>query len=286
MIATIKATGLDRATVGVCGQFPDIDKVFAALPQATFPIVGQGGIAHRAEIARDFLQELRAQKSEWELRRLASAREVAGVAAAAFTEAARPGESLHKAVADAKYAASMSGYEDPTVYSVYVGGGQDPWAFAEDGGGDRTFEAGELVSYEMNTRVNGYFCQYPGCFTVGEPSELQSRVVGVATDAYEAVRDALQPGMTGDDLWRIGLEVVEAAGLRTWGQFGHGMGLGMAEGLRIWAGDPGRFVDGCCFVLHAAVVDPGHRAFALVGDILVLKNGMATCIADRSLVDG
>jgi Xaa-Pro aminopeptidase len=265
-IQAIKDAGLESARIGVAGGYPGIEQVFAALPGATFSSTGDP----------DLIWRLRAVKSAWELERLVKAREIAEVGARAFAEAARAGTSSHKAISEAKHVATREGAEE---VSVYTGGGTNPWFFGEDGGPDRLFEAGDLWSYEINTRFDGYCCQYPGCFAVGR-SAPDDRAVDVATQAYEAMRAAAAPGVTGNELWKIGSEISASAGLRAWGQFGHGVGMSLEPYPRVWPGNQIKLQNGSCFVLHPAVVDPNGGAPAMIGDELTIQGGTARLLVE------
>jgi Xaa-Pro aminopeptidase len=272
VVAAIKDAGLDSARLGVAGAYPGIDEVFAALPDATFESTGEP----------DLIWRLRTEKSAWELERLVEARQIAEVAANAFADAARAGTSTHQAIAEAKHVATTHGAEE---VSVYTGGGTDPWFFGEDGGPDRLFRAGDLHSYEINTRVDGYCCQYPGCFAVDQPAAEHDTVV-VATQAYEAMRDAAAPGVTGHELWEIGSGITESAGLEAWGQFGHGVGLALEPfTLRVWPGDRVPLQNGSCFVLHAAIFDPKGGSPAMVGDELTIQDGAARLLVESKAAD-
>jgi Xaa-Pro aminopeptidase len=260
--AALVEAGLANARIGVCGWFPGIDEVFSALPDASFAP------------ADGLLRPLRAQKSDWELHRLEKAREAAGDSVGAMTAAAVPGSSPARAVAEAKYVATVAGCEEVIVFVAGY-----PWYINEDAP-RRPFEAGELISYEINTCFEGYWVQVVGSFAVGEPTALHERLLEAAAGAYEAMRVACAPGATGGELWDVGLEVVRSAGLEAWGQFGHGVGLAFADTPRVWMGETGALSERSCFVLHPAVADLASRQVAMVGEVMKIDGGRAVPLLD------
>lgn len=269
VISSLRAAGLDGRRIGICGELPGLDRIRAALPGTTFePAVKRDARG----IDRDIVERVRMVKSAWEIERMRAAQRCADAGLAAFFRTVAPGQTYNRATAEAEYVARCMGAE--SALTIFSGGGRDPFTWWYDGGIDREFASGDLVAIEFNAVVEGYFAQICRSATVGPARPEQLRVIDAATRALETMRAAARPGVTGDQLWEIGLREVRQMGLEPFGRFGHGMGLTMAEGVDVLSGDDNQLGEGYCLELHSGAQDKGRKLASKVGDqIIVTKSG-------------
>lgn len=273
VVAAIERVGHADGRIGICGGILDVGRLSAALPDAN---VSPAVLVDGRGVARDLVERARDVKSEWELRRLKEGQRYADVAIGVFFEAVKPGRKLTRAIAEAEWAAKELGADDALTI---MAAGSDPWLWWVTQG-DRTFSEGDLVSVEINTRVGGYVAQVARSATIGPPTETQRLILDTAEESLHAMVSALAPGVTGGDLWDAGVAVVEAAGLATYGRFGHGIGLSMAECFDVMPSDDGVVRDGQCVELHAGVMHVPSMQSALIGDQFLVEGGRAVPLSD------
>jgi Xaa-Pro aminopeptidase len=252
--------GAGSGRIGLCGGFPGVEKLGELLPGAQ---IVPGGTPDRRGTFRDLVERARAVKSEWEWERLYAAEPYAEVGMKAFMQAAVSGRKLVRAIAEGQWAAMREGADDFFVYMA--ASGEPPWLWWSHHGG-RRFGANDLVSAETNARCEGYIAQIARSGAIGDPTAQQRLVTETAAAALAAMTARLGPGVTGDDLWQVGVEVVRSAGLSANSRYGHGMGLSMAETFDVMAGDENEAQPGWCVELHAGVMDPEIGQSALIGD--------------------
>ena len=99
------------------------------------------------------------------------------------------------------------------------------------GPGDRVLEEGDIVFIDTGITYDGYFCDFDRLYAVGDAGDPCKRANDAVWRATEAAIDALRPGMTCDDLWRVMNTILEEAGSlsNNVGRMGHGLGLHLTE---------------------------------------------------------
>jgi Xaa-Pro dipeptidase len=276
VIAALQEAGLDRARIGLCGFFPGNERVFQVLEGATFSPANEAG---RVGWGSDIVERLRDRKTDWEVARFRRAQELANAAAGAMHEAALVGTPMYRVTAEGKYAAFLGGAEEVHILCPL---GPIASPYGRTWGPDRVLEFGDLVAYEIVTRVNGYAYELARSFTVGEPNKIQRHVLDTAQLSYEAMRDDVRVGVTGAELHDVGLRVIEGAGLKSWvPRSGHGIGLSVIEGsIDLLAGNTSRVVNGQCIMLHAGTLDPDSLQCAMIGDQVLVQDGNAVLMSD------
>ena len=270
--AVLEESGLAQARIGLVGSWPGHEATLARLPGARFePTLSVGSEGE----AVDLLAPLLATNSAWELRQLARSQAATEAAIRAFAAAARPGETLDRAVAEARYAAALAGAEDLVLELT---SGTEPWALwiAPNQAPGARFRPGELVTVSAMASVEGYWVQVPRSWVLGTPSAAQQRALDTARHALEAMLERVEPGVTGGELWDAGLAVIRDAGLTPRGRIGHSIGFTTITGPEVFSmlpDNPEPLRDDVAFVLHPCVWDRGAGEGAQLGDSYVLENG-------------
>jgi Xaa-Pro dipeptidase len=271
----LKESGLDDATIGTCGSHAEFDALRPLLPGAR---IQPALVTDDSGRDRDLMDSLRVQLTDWEIARMELAEHAVEEGAKGLAHALTPGMTYGEMLTEVEYRARRAGAEE---LFVPFSKGPEAWAqYAPPGWIDGTFRPGNMVAFELNARVDGYWAQLPRTFLVGdEPTENQLRVHETACRAHDAMRAALRPGVTGGELWQAGIEVITAGGLEPWARHGHGMGLSMSEWFSVLPDDESRVQEGQSLVLHATVIDKSTGNQALVGDQYVVKDGKAHVLA-------
>jgi Xaa-Pro aminopeptidase len=241
-------------------------------------------VAGDTELVRvdDFVEELRLIKSpaEQELIRLAC--DVGNEAVEAMMSASIPGATEGDAVAAATEVIARAGgvlYDclfSSGPHAHYVAYGRLPSHDVT-----RPFEAGDMFSVDCFGALGGYYWDFGRTGVVGRrTSESQAAIAEALVDGVHHICDSIKPGVSGQDLWRIGeawmadnsvmasipVEETESEGFPA---VGHGLGLSW-EKPWMSEGDPTECQPG---MYLAVELFAGHES---VGGGLFEHNGLVT----------
>ncbi|ELZ12603.1 peptidase M24 [Halovivax asiaticus JCM 14624] len=151
--------------------------------------------------------------------------------------------------------------------------------------GSGPLEAGESIVIDIFPRdkETGYFGDMTRTFVRGEPSDELSQRYDVTYEAFEAALDAIEPGVTGDEVHGIVCDVIEDAGYATLRSdpetdtgyihgTGHGVGLDIHEGPRLSFGgeelEPGHVV-----TVEPGIYDPAVGGVRIEDLVVVTEDG-------------
>ncbi len=73
-------------------------------------------------------------------------------------------------------------------------------------------EHGQMFWYDQITAYKGYYTDCDRTICIGEPSDQQYDIYYTVREMYNAMLDALSPGVTASELWDIGLDIATEAG--------------------------------------------------------------------------
>jgi Xaa-Pro dipeptidase len=95
----------------------------------------------------------------------------------------------------------------------------------------RELREGDVLIVDVGATVHGYFCDFDRNYAVGKISDAAARAHEAVWLATEAGIQAARPGTKVSDLWRIMMDILEPAGMRSnnVGRLGHGLGLQLTE---------------------------------------------------------
>jgi Xaa-Pro aminopeptidase len=218
VVETIKSRGFERARVGVCGDFFQEKEVRARLPQVRFESATK---SDSRGTRRDIVERVRAVKSAWEVHWLEKAQSCTDVGIQAFMATAQPGMPHYVAVAEAEYQAKKAGADETMVF---MSAGNHPWVWGSYRG-DLSFAEGDLVSVEFNARVNGYVAQIARAGVLGKATPAQKTLLKAGQESQRRMIERIAIGVTGGELWDVGLGVVHSAGLSHYGRYGPCRGM-------------------------------------------------------------
>ena len=215
--AEIRKRGLDSAGVGIVGlgasiPFAQFDELRRLLPSVRFSDLGRR------------YSELRWIRSAEELAWIRNAAGMADAACRRLSERIRPGMSeyeLESIIHDA--VVPQGGQVGIAFLSSTSMGASDrcsPWQFLAP----RKIEKGDVITTELSVNFWGYGAQIHRPYAVGAPpNDLYRRLYDAALECFEAVREVLVPGATGEDVIRAGA-CVEQRGFLLFDSLCHGEG--------------------------------------------------------------
>ena len=96
----------------------------------------------------------------------------------------------------------------------------------------KTLQKGEMFFIDLSVCFEGYYIDFCRTICVGPPSSGQKAVYDSVMEIHKAAFEALRPGVTGEEIWDIGLEIARRGGFEerincAW--LGHGTGLTLSE---------------------------------------------------------
>ena len=192
----------------------------------------------------DLLAELRARKSDNEVRLLRKAGQIADMALKVAREALKPGMTLWELLAIAEDTMRKSGGDNP--FSNMVGSGEelsDRVYLASD----KVIKEGELLVIGLHPNYRWYCNDTERVWRVGKVPQDQENAVLTAGKIMREMEQYVRPGLTWKDLLEHEKELIKREGYYDfWGQYaeetrghalGHGIGLDMVEWPRRYPRD-------------------------------------------------
>jgi Xaa-Pro aminopeptidase len=178
------------------------------------------------------VEALRRVKDAEELAAIAEASKLADAALKATVEAGFVGKT-ERAVADAFEAHVRAGGGTLSFDTIVASGPNGAQPHAEPG--DRVIPAGELITFDMGAKLDGYCSDGTRTYATGDPGEEGRRVYDTVLAAQQASLEAIRPGEKGEDVDAAARKVIEEAGHgEHFGHgLGHGVGLDIHEGPRL-----------------------------------------------------
>jgi Xaa-Pro aminopeptidase len=134
---------------------------------------------------------------------------------------------------------------------------------------------GDLVVLDFGAMVDGYCSDMTRTLMVGEPSDTQTRMLDVVTEAQQAGVDAIADGVAVADIDAACRTVIDAAG---WGDAflhatGHGVGLEIHEAPRVAATADATLAPGYVVTVEPGVYLPDHGGVRVEDTLVVTPGG-------------
>lgn len=152
---------------------------------------------------------------------------------------------------------------------------------------DRLLEEGDLLILDWGANNGGYFSDLTRTFVIGWADPELERIAGVVSQANEAGRAAVRPGVAASAVDRAARQVIEDAG---YGEYfihrtGHGLGLEVHEEPYIYAGNPMTLEPGMTFTIEPGIYLPGRGGVRVEDNVVVTDEGAETLSTlDRTLL--
>ncbi len=95
---------------------------------------------------------------------------------------------------------------------------------------DKPLRKGDILLIHTCAQIDGYFCDVPRIFSLGEPSAEAKRTYDLVWRSTQAGLDAMRPGVRTRDVWHAEFDVLRGAGPAARGErMGHGIGFQITE---------------------------------------------------------
>lgn len=148
---------------------------------------------------------------------------------------------------------------------------------------DQELREGDVLIVDIGATVNGYFCDFDRNYAFGKISDAAARAQDAVWLATEAGIKAAVPGRQVSDLWRVMMDVLEPAGMRTnnVGRLGHGLGLQLTEPPSNNAHDEAVLEEGMVITIEPGMEYDAGRMIVHEENI-VIRNGGAELLTQRA----
>lgn len=168
------------------------------------------------------IEGLRRVKDEGELAAIAEASKLADAALAATVEEGFVGKT-ERAVADAFENHVRAGGGTLSFDTIVASGPNGAQPHAEPG--PRVIGKGELVTFDMGAKLDGYCSDGTRTYATGDPGEEGRKVYETVLAAQLASLEAIRAGVIGEDVDKVARKIIDDAGHKE--HFGHGLGHGV-----------------------------------------------------------
>ena len=173
------------------------------------------------------LRPLRACKSEPELNALQAAADLNCKAFEQILPLLQPGTSERRIALELEFVLKRLGGE-ANAFDFIVASGQRG-ALPHGIASDKVLQAGELVTIDFGTRVDGYYSDETVTLALGKVDGNLRQIFEIVLKAHDLALEAVQPGMRIPELDAVARDYITTQGYGDY--FGHGLGHGV--GLEI-----------------------------------------------------
>ncbi len=222
---------------------------------------------------RGIVLALRMVKDEEEIAKLRRACSIAADALEEAIDRVRPGIKERDLALWLEVRMREMGAEGPAFPFIVASGprGSLPHATA----GDREFQAGDMVTFDVGCRYFGYHSDITRTVAVGTPQAELQRVYQVVRAAQEAGIAAVRPGAQARDVDAAARQVIAKAGYGE--RFGHGTGHGVGLEIHEWPQISSRSDDtlepGMVLTVEPGIYLPGVGGVRIEDTVLVTSEG-------------
>lgn len=220
-----------------------------------------------------WIEPLRAVKSEAELRAIAAAGKAAVDAWEAVLPAVRPGATELELTARLETELRARGAERFAFDTIVLIGPRAALPHGEPG--RRALARGEVVLFDFGAVVEGYVSDVSRTVACGSPDPRLADGYTVVRQAQRAAIEGLRAGRSGREVDALARRTIEDAGL---GEafvhsLGHGIGLEVHEGPRLWKGNDEPIPCGSVVTVEPGIYIPGLGGIRIEDDVAVGREG-------------
>ena len=243
-----------RGTLGLAGA--------AYIPAAVLERI-EAGLGDLSLEPTALLAEIKAIKSEAEVRLMRQAATLSDAAMAAIRDALADGQAhSERELALIADRAMLAGGAERTAYDTMVQAGPRS-AFNLARPTDRILQPGDLVMTDIGARYRGYVADGGRGFTYGAASAEKAAIVAAAARAVEAGLEAARPGLMATELNAVIQQALVKSGYERFSSEARGHGTGHGTGMdpeeeAPWIGPGNRTIlrENMVFTLKATITMP------------------------------
>lgn len=275
--AKLRELGFEKGTIGVAGltsgllgharetegeaNWQSVETLKSAFPEA------------RIVSATDLLGEARYVKSDEEIAFLRKGSEVAEQTLNAIVAHARAGVPEREVFGQMMLANARAGGSFQPMFGWTSGPAGHPYHRVEQPS-FRSFQAGDMLSVEIEGRWGGYIAQIDETFSIGPAPDLLKEGMQLAWEAFNRVFERMKPGVRVVDLMEAG-RVTGLGGRAVTSLLMHGRGLGDDGPLLTAPPAPPEMralelQAGCCMVVKPGVEIDGRPGYGSWGEGVVV----------------
>lgn len=233
----------------------------------------------RFYFADDLIQNIRAQKNEYELEIMRTGAQISDEVAAELRQFIRPGISerdvyafitsqLQKRGVTGAFATCQSGERSEKVYYTEAS--------------DRILQNGDFVHIEINGKYKDYMIDVCRTAVVGTISPEQRHVLDTTVEMLSESCKAVRPGVVAEDLEAIAGKIALREGFTSnfslayngpQTYLGHAIGLSVDEPPLLMKGDLTRLIPGMVLTLEPGLYNTGLGGCRVEDEVLVTEDG-------------
>jgi Xaa-Pro aminopeptidase len=141
---------------------------------------------------------------------------------------------------------------------------------------DRAIRRDSLVLIDWGARVGFYHSDLTRVLALGKTPPLYRKLVKLVRQAQLAAMEIIRPGVRAGEVDRAARSVIERAGYgpRFGHSLGHGIGLEVHEGPRVWARAEEKLEPGMVFTVEPGIYLPGWGGVRIEDMVLITKTGV------------
>ncbi len=224
------------------------------------------------EDATPLIRQLRMQKSEAEIAKLAHICRIASEAFAVLPEVVAVGMSERDAFKRFRIALLDLGADE---VPYLVGASGRSFSSIIDQPGDRIIEPGDLIMFDTGATFDGYWCDFDRYCSFGKAEAEAQRAYEVVWEATQAGLEAVRPDVTTSELWEKMTEVMTAAGGSDGhvGRLGHGLGMQLTEWPSITPDDGTPLKEGMVITLEPGMSWATGKSMVHEENLVVRNDG-------------
>lgn len=219
------------------------------------------------------LSRLRAVKSDEEIKKIAKAMEISGIAYNEFLKTVKIGQTERELRANLNHQLFLQGGDALSFDSIVASGenGAKPHAVP----GDRKIQSGDFVTCDFGCVFDGYHADITRTFGVGNISQKQRDCYMAVKEVQEKSLRAVQPGKKCAELHNRAVEMFEKFGLASYFShgLGHGVGVEIHEAPTLNAGSQEVLEIGNVITIEPGVYLEGEFGIRIEDTVVVSENG-------------
>lgn len=220
-----------------------------------------------------WVETLRAVKSEAELKAITAAGAAAVDAWESVLPAVRPGATELELTARLEAELRARGAERFAFDTIVLFGPRSALPHGEPG--RRPLARGEVVLFDLGAVVDGYVSDLSRTVACGAADPRLADAYEVVRRAQRAAIEGLREGRTGRDVDALARGVIEESGHGEHfvHSLGHGIGLEVHEGPRLWKGNDEPIPAGAVVTVEPGIYIPGLGGIRIEDDVAVGREG-------------
>jgi Xaa-Pro aminopeptidase len=287
-IERINELGLQNKTIGIAGLAGLFRAPEGIIPYSSVKAIQDAFPQARLVNATEMMQTIRATKSAEEISFLERSAAIIEKTIETMVETARPGVCEKEVYGAMIHAMLSNGGELPTLFFLSAGAEITNSSFVPTG---YVIRSGDRIINEIEAKYGGYAAQAVSPMTLGEPKPDYAEMIEISRACFDAILNAMKPGVTFGSLFDLYRDTVEKRGhgRYLWNHpVMHARGLGDDGPALLGQQDLERFSRvqleaGMVFILKPQVRAAQGKGRASIGDTVVVTERAARRLGKRDL---